>query len=133
MNDFDLMNTLKWKELAEVEEYLDLPMDEWTESKSKSKLAFAMQYMMAKRNNPALTIGEAEEMSMEKPWYKRIFEKLTDWLSKFRRKAIDTSIKLEELVDEFEHSLETAKSPEEMYKEREIEMVNRKAMTRGIY
>ena len=47
MENFDLMNTLKWKELAEVEEYLDLPMDEWTESKSKSKLAFAMQYMMA--------------------------------------------------------------------------------------
>jgi len=78
-------------------------------------------------------VSEAEEMSMEKPWYKRIFEKLTDWLSKFRRKAIDTSIKLEELVDEFENSLETAKSSEEMYKEREIEMVNRKAMTRGIY
>jgi hypothetical protein len=65
MNDFDLMNTLKWKELAEVEEYLDLPMDEWTESKSKSKLAFAMQYMMAKRNNPSLTMGEAEEMSIQ--------------------------------------------------------------------
>jgi hypothetical protein len=65
MDNFDLMNTLKWKELAEVEEYLDLPMDEWTESKSKSKLAFAMQYMMAKRNNPALTIGEAEEMSIQ--------------------------------------------------------------------
>ena len=65
MNDFDLMNTLKWKELAEVEEYLDLPMDEWTESKSKSKLAFAMQYMMAKRNNPGLTIAEAEEMSIQ--------------------------------------------------------------------
>ena len=65
MENFDLMNTLKWKELAEVEEYLDLPMDEWTESKSKSKLAFAMQYMMAKRNNPTLTIGEAEEMSIQ--------------------------------------------------------------------
>jgi len=60
----DLMNTLKWKELTEVEEYLDLPMDEWTESKSKSKLAFAMQYMMAKRNNPSLTIETAEEMSI---------------------------------------------------------------------
>lgn len=65
MDNFDLMNTLKWKELAEVEEYLDLPMDEWTESKSKSKLAFAMQYMMAKRTNPSLTIGEAEEMSIQ--------------------------------------------------------------------
>jgi hypothetical protein len=65
MNDFDLMNTLKWKELAEVEQYLDLPMDEWTEGKSKAKLAFAMQYMMAKRTNPSLTIEDAEDMSIQ--------------------------------------------------------------------
>jgi hypothetical protein len=65
MENFDLMNTLKWKELAEVEEYLDTPMDEWTESKSKAKLAFAMQYMMAKRNNSALTIEDAENMSIQ--------------------------------------------------------------------
>lgn len=64
MEQNDLMSTLKWKELTEVEEYLDLPMDEWTESKSKSKLAFAMQYMMAKRNNPGLTIEAAENMSI---------------------------------------------------------------------
>jgi hypothetical protein len=61
----DLMATLKWKELAEVEEYLDTPMDEWTETKSKAKLAFAMQYMMAKRNNSALTIEDAENMSIQ--------------------------------------------------------------------
>jgi hypothetical protein len=65
MENFDLMNTLKWKELAEVEEYLDLPMDEWTNAKSKSKLAFAMQYMMAKRNNPTLTMVQAEDMSIQ--------------------------------------------------------------------
>jgi hypothetical protein len=65
MENFDLMNTLKWKELAEVEEYLDLPMDEWTEGKSKAKLAFAMQYMMAKRTNPSLTIEDAENMSIQ--------------------------------------------------------------------
>jgi hypothetical protein len=65
MDNFDLMNTLKWSELTEVEEFLDLPMDEWTESKSKSKLAFAMQYMMAKRNNPSLTIEEAGKMSIK--------------------------------------------------------------------
>lgn len=65
MDNFDLMNTLKWKELTEVEEYLDLPMDEWTESKSKAKLAFAMQYMMAKRTNPGLTIEQAEDMSIQ--------------------------------------------------------------------
>ncbi len=39
-------------------------MDEWTEGKSKAKLAFAMQYMMAKRNNPGLTIEQAEEMTI---------------------------------------------------------------------
>jgi hypothetical protein len=65
MENFDLMNTLKWKELTEVEEYLDLPMDEWTNAKSKSKLAFAMQYMMAKRNNPSLTMEQAEDMSIQ--------------------------------------------------------------------
>lgn len=64
MEQTDLMSTLKWKELAEVEAYLDLPMDEWTDSKSKAKLAFAMQYMMAKRNNPSLTIDEAEGMTI---------------------------------------------------------------------
>jgi hypothetical protein len=60
----DLMSILKWKELAEIEEYLDTPMDEWTESKSKAKLAFAMQYMMAKRNNPSFTIEQAEAMTI---------------------------------------------------------------------
>lgn len=60
----DLMSTMKWKELAEVEEYLNLPMDEWEQSTSKAKLAFAMQYMMAKRNNPGLTIEQAEAMTI---------------------------------------------------------------------
>lgn len=59
MNE-EIMSILKWKELAEIEEYLDLPLDEWANSTSKAKLAFAMQYMMAKRNNPSLTIEEAE-------------------------------------------------------------------------
>ena len=65
MEQADLMNNLKWKELAEVEEYLDTPMDEWTETKSKAKLAFAMQYMMAKRNNSSLTIEDEENMSIQ--------------------------------------------------------------------
>ena len=60
-----MMSFLKWKELAEVEEYLDLPMDEWAESRSKSKLAFAMQYIMAKRNNTGLTMEQAQEMSIK--------------------------------------------------------------------
>lgn len=65
MEQQDLMSTLKWKELAEIEAYLETPMDEWTETKSKAKLAFAMQYMMAKRTNPGLTMVEAEEMSIQ--------------------------------------------------------------------
>jgi hypothetical protein len=65
MEQQDLMSTLKWKELTEVEEYLDLPMDEWADAKSKSKLAFAMSYVIAKRTNPSLTMVEAEEMSIQ--------------------------------------------------------------------
>lgn len=64
METTDLMSVMKWKELAEVEEYLDTPMDEWAQLKSKAKLSFAMQYIMAKRNNEGLTIGEAEKMSI---------------------------------------------------------------------
>ena len=40
-------------------------MDEWAESRSKSKLAFAMQYIMAKRNNTGLTMEQAQEMSIK--------------------------------------------------------------------
>lgn len=58
------MSVMKWSELAEIETYLDLPMDEWATSPSKAKLAFCMQYMMAKRNNPGLTIEEAEAMTI---------------------------------------------------------------------
>lgn len=64
MNTDDLMSVMKWKELAEVEEYLDTPMDEWADLKSKAKLSFAMQYIMAKRNNPSFTIVQAEAMSI---------------------------------------------------------------------
>jgi hypothetical protein len=64
MEHNDLMSVMKWKELAEVEEYLDTPMDEWGQLKSKAKLSFAMQYIMAKRNNPGLTIEHAEAMTI---------------------------------------------------------------------
>lgn len=65
MENMDLMTTLKWSELAEVEEYLDLPMDEWQNSSSKAKLSFAIQYIMAKRNNPNLTMEEAEKLTIK--------------------------------------------------------------------
>lgn len=65
MEQNDLMDLLRWEELAEIEEYLELPMDEWTEAKSKAKLAFAMQYMLAKRNNPSLTIEDARKLSIK--------------------------------------------------------------------
>ena len=64
-------------------------------------------------------------MSKEKPWYKRAFEQITHWLSSFRRKVIDTSVKLEDLVNQFENTLESAKSQEEIYKERENEILKR--------
>lgn len=61
----DLMSTLKWKELAELEDYLDMPMDQWAESNKKAKIAFAMQFIMARRNNTSLTIEQAEAMTIE--------------------------------------------------------------------
>jgi hypothetical protein len=61
----DLMATLKWKELAELEDYLDMPMDQWAESTKKAKIAFAMQFIMARRNNTSLTIEQAEAMTIE--------------------------------------------------------------------
>lgn len=61
----DLMATLRWSELAEVEEYLDLPMDEWQNAPSKAKLSFAIQYIMAKRVNPNLTIEEADKLTIK--------------------------------------------------------------------
>lgn len=60
----DLMNNLKWSELAEVEKTLGAPMDEWEDLESKAKLSFALQYVLAKKNKPELTVEEAENMSI---------------------------------------------------------------------
>jgi len=64
METMDIMSTLKWSELAEVEEYLEMPMDEWQNAPSKAKLSFAIQYIMAKRNNPELTIEAANNLTI---------------------------------------------------------------------
>lgn len=60
----DLMSDLKWSEMAEVEEIIGIPMDEWENHPYKAKLSFAIQYVMAKKNKPELTKEEAEEMSI---------------------------------------------------------------------
>lgn len=80
-----------------------------------------------------IDITEAEEMTMKKPWYKHAFEKITGWLSSFRRKAIETSVKLEELSDRFEQTLESAQSQEEVYQETERKTLNIRARSRGMY
>jgi hypothetical protein len=61
----DFMQSLKWSELAEIEDYMGLAMDEWTNSNAKAKLTFAMQYLMAKRKKPDLTIKVAEDMTIK--------------------------------------------------------------------
>lgn len=100
-----------------------------TEAAFKQPVEVKSSLSIKKEGEDEMPVSEAED----KPWYKRIFDKISDWLSSFRRRIIDTSVKLEDLVDQFETSLETAKSPEEMQKEREMELVRRKAMSRGIY
>lgn len=64
METTDMLSFLKWKELAEVEKFLDTPMDQWQDITSKADLTFAIQYVMAKRNNPELTMEVASEMSI---------------------------------------------------------------------
>ena len=61
----DFLQNLKWVELAEIEDYVGVPMDEWTENASKAKLAFAMQYLMAKRKKTDLTLKDAEQMTIK--------------------------------------------------------------------
>jgi len=65
VSDNDFMQNLKWKELAEVEDYVGIGMDDWTEKASKAKLAFAMQYLMAKRKKPELKITDAENLTIK--------------------------------------------------------------------
>lgn len=60
----DLMTDLKWSELATVEEIMGAPMDEWEALPSKAKLSFALQFILAKKNKPELTLEEAEQMSI---------------------------------------------------------------------
>jgi hypothetical protein len=64
METQDLMSTLKWSELAQIEEYLETPMDEWATIGSKAKLIMSIQWMLVKRNNPSFTIEQAENMTI---------------------------------------------------------------------
>lgn len=61
----NIMQSLKWKELSEIEEYVGTPMDEWAESGNKTKLAFATYYIIAKKKNPELTMEAAENLTVQ--------------------------------------------------------------------
>lgn len=65
MIEEDFMQNLKWSELSEIEDYVGCNMDEWTTQASKAKLAFCMQYLLAKRAKPELTMKDAEEMTIK--------------------------------------------------------------------
>jgi hypothetical protein len=60
----DLMSSMTWNEIVEVEDIVGEAIDEWEFSKKKARVAFAMQYMMAKRNKPELTVDEAGKMEI---------------------------------------------------------------------
>jgi hypothetical protein len=60
----DLMSDLKWSELSEAEEIMGCPMDEWEALPGKAKLSFTLQFILAKKNKPELTVEEAEQMSI---------------------------------------------------------------------
>lgn len=133
--------TLRWNPPSQklMLEIIELELEGGKEliEKLKTESAFKqpvdVRSSLSVKREGDIDITEAEDMSKEKPWYKRAFEQITDWLSSFRRKVIDTSVKLEDLVNQFENTLESAKSQDEIYKERENEILKRKTMSRGMY
>lgn len=52
-------------------------------------------------------LGESE-MSEKNPWYSKVWNKITAWLSSFRRRVIDLSERVDMLVEKFEDTLEEA-------------------------
>lgn len=64
MEQNDVLNELTWKELSEVESLSGLAMDEWETADKKANLLMVLQFIMAKRNKPELTIEEAEKMTV---------------------------------------------------------------------
>ena len=64
MEQNELLNELTWKELSEVEGLSGLAMDEWETADKKANLLMVLQFVMAKRNKPELTIEEVENMTV---------------------------------------------------------------------
>ena len=64
-NTGDLMQMLRWSELAEIEDFLGVPMDQWEAAPSKAKLAMGIQYILAKRTKPELTLEDCQQMTIQ--------------------------------------------------------------------
>lgn len=58
------INSLKMKDLAEVEKVSGFNMDEW-ETCSKVQLTMAIAFVIGKKKNPDLTWESIEDMSIE--------------------------------------------------------------------
>ena len=58
------INSLKMKDLAEVETLSGMTMDEW-ETGSKVKLTMAIAYVTKKKTNPDLTWEDIENMGID--------------------------------------------------------------------
>lgn len=61
-------------------------------------------------------LGESE-MSEKNPWYSKVWNKITAWLSSFRRRVIDLSERVDMLVEKFEDTLEEAEMKGDDYTE----------------
>ncbi len=91
-----------------------------TESAFKQPVEVSSSLSVKRDDASGEGVTEAEEMEMKKPWYAKIKDRISDWLSSFRKKIIGTSVKLEGLVSEFEKSLEIADYEKKSFHEKNM-------------
>lgn len=101
-----------------------------TESAFKQPVEVSSSLSVKRDDASEEGITEAEEISIKKPWYSKIKDRISDWLSSFRKKIIGTSVKLEGLVSEFEESLEMSDEDKDLFREKRIQHGR---MRSGIY
>ena len=87
------------------------------------KLKIEAEFKTPVKVSPSLKVEydkevlEESEMSEKNPWYSKVWNKITAWLSSFRRRVIDLSERVDVLVEKFENTLEEAEMKGDDYTE----------------
>ncbi len=87
------------------------------------KLKIEAEFKTPVKVSPSLKVEydkevlEESEMSEKNPWYSKVWNKITAWLSSFRRRVINLSERVDVLVEKFENTLEEAEMKGDDYTE----------------